>query len=311
MFAVPGDLATPTGGYAYDRRIIAELPALGWQVDVLDLGDGFPRPTRARDAPPRMRSSRRCRRRAPDRDRRAGVRRAARTRPRRCARAIRWSRWCTIRWRWRSGLTRGRGRGVARERARGAGACAPRHRHQRDRPRGCSATDYGVAADRITVVRAGHRPRRRPRARAAAASSRCCRSAPIVPRKGYDVLVAALAQLADLPWRLIIAGDRTPRSGDRARSSSAEIARLRLGRARRRARRGVARAARAALRAADLFVLASRFEGYGMAYAEAIAHGLPVIGTTAGAIPRNGAAGAGLLVPPDDVDALARRAARG
>ena len=43
-FAVPGDLATPTGGYAYDRRIIAELKTLGWTIDVVDLGKGYPRP---------------------------------------------------------------------------------------------------------------------------------------------------------------------------------------------------------------------------------------------------------------------------
>ncbi len=57
-------------------------------------------------------------------------------------------------------------------------------------------------------------------------------------------------------------------------------------------------------RAADIFVLASRFEGYGMAYAEAIAHGVPVIGTQAGAISQTVSPDAGILVPPDNVEAL-------
>src|SRR5215213_1917724 len=45
VFAVPGDLDTPTGGYAYDKRMIAELSELGWRPEVLNLGEGFPRPS--------------------------------------------------------------------------------------------------------------------------------------------------------------------------------------------------------------------------------------------------------------------------
>jgi glycosyltransferase involved in cell wall biosynthesis len=56
---------------------------------------------------------------------------------------------------------------------------------------------------------------------------------------------------------------------------------------------------------ASLFVLPSYLEGYGMALAEAIAHGLPVVSTTAGAIPDTVPATASRLVPPGDVDALA------
>jgi glycosyltransferase involved in cell wall biosynthesis len=110
--------------------------------------------------------------------------------------------------------------------------------------------------------------------------------------------------LKDLPWRLTIAGDR---SRDPAAASRLDAAIGRLGLDRRVNVLGaVADERLAALYdAADLFVLASRFEGYGMAYAEAIAHGLPVVGTNAGAIPETVPPGAGVLVPPDDVEALA------
>ena len=46
-FAVPGSLDTPTGGYAYDKRIMAELRHLGWVVDYLNIGEGFPAPDAA------------------------------------------------------------------------------------------------------------------------------------------------------------------------------------------------------------------------------------------------------------------------
>ena len=127
----------------------------------------------------------------------------------------------------------------------------------------------------------------------------------VVPRKGYDVLIEALAGLLDLPWRLTIVGDCAPRPRD----GRAAQGRHRAPPARRRASRiedAVPAERLAALyAAADLFVLPSRYEGFGMAYAEAIAHGLPVIGTTAGAIPETVPAQAGVLVPPDDVAALA------
>jgi glycosyltransferase involved in cell wall biosynthesis len=126
----------------------------------------------------------------------------------------------------------------------------------------------------------------------------------VVPRKGYDVLVAALAKLCDLRWRLVIVGDRGRRA-ETARQLDAEIARRDLGR--RISFAGVVSPERLAAlyAAADLFVLASHFEGYGMAYAEAIAAGVPVVGTNAGAISETVPVGAGVLVPPGDADALA------
>ncbi len=127
----------------------------------------------------------------------------------------------------------------------------------------------------------------------------------LVQRKGFDVLIAALATLADLPWRLTIAGDRT-RNPEVAARLDADIARLQARRSRARClARYRTTASTRCMASADVFVLASRFEGYGMAYAEALAHGLPVIGTTGGATPETVPPDAGILVAPDDVTALA------
>ena len=48
--AVPGTLETPTGGYTYDRRVADELRAIGWSIDVLNIGEHFPHPTVAQRA---------------------------------------------------------------------------------------------------------------------------------------------------------------------------------------------------------------------------------------------------------------------
>src|SRR3954470_21232771 len=166
--------------------------------------------------------------------------------------------------------------------------------------------DYAVPENRITVAPPGtDRPEvmRKTPATAPDAPITLLAVGSIVPRKGYDVLMEALSALIDLPWHLTIVGEA--RDTDATARLNADIERFRLGP--RVTRAGAVSTARltALYLASDLFVLPSRYEGFGMAYAEAIAHGLPVIGTTAGAIPETVPEAAGVLVPPDDVPALA------
>jgi glycosyltransferase involved in cell wall biosynthesis len=165
------------------------------------------------------------------------------------------------------------------------------------------AADYGVAQENVTVVRPGTDRAAFARGGGDGTVALLAVGA-VVPRKGYDLLVAALARLEHLRWRLAIVGD-CGRSPDTSRRLEADIARFGLAE-RIRLRGALTPDELASLYAAsDLFVLPSRFEGYGMAFAEAIAHGLPVVGTRAGAIPDTVPSDAGVLVPPDDVEALA------
>jgi glycosyltransferase involved in cell wall biosynthesis len=140
------------------------------------------------------------------------------------------------------------------------------------------------------------------------ASALLCVAA-VTPVKGHDVLVDALAAVADRPWTCVCAGplDRAPEYVDDLR---ARIERYGLAERVRLVGPLDPHACGAAYAAADLAVLASRTETYGMAAAEALARGVPVIGTTGGGLPDtigqapDGTA-PGLLVPPDDAAELA------
>ena len=132
--------------------------------------------------------------------------------------------------------------------------------------------------------------------------------AAVIPGKGHDVLCDALATLMDMSWQCLCAGrlDGDPAFADRLRrrildrglgdrfSFPGPLAGADLARS---------------YEAADLLVLASRGETYGMVVTEALARGLPVVATEVGGLTESLGYGSGdvrpgLLVPPDDPAAL-------
>jgi len=164
---------------------------------------------------------------------------------------------------------------------------------------------YGVSPDRIFVIPPGtakpHRPLRR--RRGPVRSLLCVAS--LIPRKGHRVLVAALSRIRDLDWQLLCIGSlhRDRRAVGIVRRMISEA---RLGDRIFLVGEQPPHVVMRAYRAADIFILPSFHEGYGMAFAEAMAHGLPIIATDTGAIPDTVPREAGLLVPPGDAAALAR-----
>jgi len=296
-FAIPGDIATPTGGYRYDRRVMEELSSLGWKMRHLELPGDFPAPS---DASLRE------------------TERLLSTTPKDAVILF-------------DGLALGalpaeildrvpRGyialvhhplaleTGISAVRAK---ALAESEREALKRARSVVVTsqptadllvrDFGVERGNITVAEPGTESAIRARGDG---KMRLLGVGSITPRKGFDTLVTALTEISDLDWECRIAG-----SFDRD-LATAEKLRREIAQARLENRVHLLGALSDAALAdeydkATLFVLPSHFEGYGMAFTEAMARGLPVVACEGGAVTATVPADAGVFVKPGDAKALA------
>ena len=297
-FAIPGDLQTLTGGYAYDRHLMAGLERLGLPVRHLRLSAGFPAPD-----PAALDHAEACFAALPDgalviADGLAfGVMDDI---ARRHGSRLKIIALCHHPLALESGISpaEAQQRRLSEQRALD-GAAAVLVTSQATAK--LLSQMFSIAPRRITVAPPG--TDRKPFAPCGGNPPVLLSVATLTPRKGHDVLIHALARIAHLPWSLRLVGGsrfdpvwaaqlknlaRETGLGDRIHFLG-ELARLdgEYGNA-------------------DVFVLPSRFEGYGMAFAEALSFGLPVVAARAGAVPDLVPESAGLLVAPDDVDALSR-----
>jgi glycosyltransferase involved in cell wall biosynthesis len=298
-FAIPGDLESLTGGYGYDRRVIAELRARGWAIDVLPLDASFPRPTAE------------ARRRAADALARCAngalvvvdglaygalADEAERERQRLCLIALVHHPLAH-----ESGLDAATAAALF-ESERRALACARLVVVTSQRTAQTLAA-FDVAAGRIVVIEPGTDPAPAARGSRTGAVS-LLTVASVTPRKGYDVLVDALSSVQSSKWRLSCVG-RLARDPGHAQEVREAIERAGLTSRITFVGELAGDALAAHYDQADVFVLPTRYEGYGMVVAEALARGLPIVSTRTGAIPELVGVDAGILVDADDRAALA------
>jgi glycosyltransferase involved in cell wall biosynthesis len=296
IFAIPGDIDTPTGGYAYARALLAAAPGAGLALRVMTLPGDFPDP-------------------AP-----GSVELAARA-----LAAIRPDVPVLV-----DGLAFGAMPPAALDAVRAPMAVLLHH------PLGLES---GLAPERATALLASERAAVA-RARAVIVPSETTRAdvvatlgkdqdaitvavpglvkppamqqsretpplilsvGSLTPRKGHDVLLEALGRLGTRRFEAVIAGaaDRDAEWAAQIRAQAEPMASVRLLGA-------VGRSELDALYArATLFCLPSRHEGYGMVFAEAMAHGLPIVAADIAAAREVITPDAGLLVPCDDPAAVA------
>lgn len=295
-FAYPGDLNTPTGGYHYDRRLIDELRRLGVGVETVPL--------------PHCSSE-------PDQELLAEIRQIVAAIPDQSVLVI-------------DGLAFGvldelavaesqrlklvalchhplaletghseRLRQLLLDSERRALSCALLTLVTSEHTRQILIDQFAVPAAKLLVALPGTDPV--PFAPCDGEPIRLLTVASLTKRKGHDLLIDALASLESLAWQARFVGSK---DFDPAWARSLQEQVERLGLSQRIHFAGTMENVQSEYQQADVFVLPSRFEGYGMVFAEALAAGLPVVAARSGAVPDVVPEEAGLLVAVDDVEAL-------
>lgn len=297
-FVVPGSLETPTGGYRYDRAVVTGLRERGHRIDLLTLSDSFPAPDAAV-----LRASYRALATLPaapvviDGLALGALPEIGKHLPPQTPLIALVHHPLAL----ESGLADERVAAL-RDSERLALAAARHVVVTSPATAGILAADYAVPRERITVALPGVAAM--PLASGGdGRTTELLAVGSIIARKAHDSLITALAPLRELPWRLTIVGDD---GRDPAAFAALRQAIDRHGLQDRVVLDGALSAEALAERyvAADLFVLASRYEGYGMVFSEALAHGLPIVATAVGEAAALLPPRAGKLVAPGNSDAL-------
>src|ERR1700736_6716400 len=214
VLIVPGSLETVSGGYAYDRRMVAGLRDRGWSVAVEELDDSFPRPTSAaRDQAARVLA------RIPDGASVLIDGLALGAMPAEVEReAVRLRLIALVHHPLAAETGIDEDTAVALEASERRALAAASLVVVTSRPTAVPLRRYGVGPDRLVVVEPG--TDRAPLARGSqgAILHLLCVAA-LIPRKGHEVLFRALAMMSNLEWRLTCVGSlkRDPSTAERLR----------------------------------------------------------------------------------------------
>jgi glycosyltransferase involved in cell wall biosynthesis len=300
-FVVPAgidDLSRPSGGNAYDRRIVRGLAAAGWTVHVHEVPGSWPIPD-----PQSLRALASAVRGISDGALVLLDGLVASTAPEVLTREARRLRLVVL---VHMPLGYGATRGSAREREAAVLSAAASVLTTSAWTRQALLQLYSLPADRVYVAEPGVDSAEL--ARGTATAGALLSVAAVIPGKGHDVLLEALAPLTSLCWQCQCVGslERDPAFVERLRRRVLDGGMDgRVSFAGQQAEADLARS----YSKADVLVLPSRSETYGMVITEALARGLPVLAAEVGGVPEAMGQGAdgtqpGLLVPPDNPSAL-------